>query len=144
MPKLAKGALVRLDTAKCFTTEQGGQRRFPLTNHYNDKQGIVEASRPVTGEETAAWYEEKYQATIDAKAKGEDTFSINFDDGGESRLPPQSKLVPIHRDRTYQVLRARTRVRLGWDNPTGGLTKILCTHTGEEVYVKREFLEVVG
>ena len=130
MPKLAKGALVRLDIAKCFTTEQGGQRRFPLINWYSDEQGIVEARRPITREETAVWYDSDASKGINS--------------AGESHLPPQSKLVNLYRDRTYQVLRARARVRLGWGNPIGGLTKILCTHTGEEVYVKREFLEVVG
>jgi len=62
---------------------------------------------------------------------------------GETKLPPQSTYVPLHRDRVYQVLRARCRVRLGWGNPTPGLAKILCTQSGEETYVKRTHLEVI-
>ena len=128
-PKIAKGCLVRLDPKKCFTTSQGGDLRFPLTNYLNDERGTVESSRPVTHEETQAWY------ASDA--------SKGMDSAGESKLPPQSRLVLLHRDRTYQVLRARCRVRLGWGNPTGGLTKVICTHTGEETYVKSALLEVV-
>jgi len=127
--KISKGALVRLNVAKCFTEEQGGQLRFPLTNYDCDERGIVRSSRPTTRKEQDAWY------NTDA-AKG-------MDSAGESKLPPQSYAVTIHRDRVYTVLRARARVRLGWGNPQGGFTKILCTETGEETYIKRHLIEVV-
>ncbi len=127
--KLSKGCLVRLDPQVCFTKKHGGGLQYPRTNYLNDERGTVESSRPVTPEETKAWY------ASDA--------SKGMNSAGESKLPPQSAYVLLHRDRTYQVLRARCRVRLGWGNPTPGLTKILCTHTGEETYVKRELLEVV-
>ncbi len=129
MTKLAKGTLVKLNDQVCFTTTQGGGRRFPLSNYANDEAGIVESRRPVTAEETAAWY------ASDA--------SKGMNDAGETRLPPQSKYVPLRRGNVYQVLRARCRVRLGWGNPTPGMAKILCTQTGEETYIKRELLEVV-
>ena len=128
MTKIAKGVLVRLNPAVCFTEKQGGGRRFPLTNHLNDERGTVESRRPVTAEETAAWY--------DSDA------SKGMDSAGESKLPPQAYTVLLHRDRVYTVLRARASVRLGWGNKTGGLAKILCTETGEETYVKRELIEV--
>ena len=127
--KLAKGALVRLDEAKCFTTQQGGGRRYPLTNYANDEAGTVESRRPVTPEETAAWY------NSDA--------SKGMTSAGETKLPPQSRYVPLHRGRIYQVLRARCRVRLGYGNPTPGMAMILCTESGESTYVKRELLEVI-
>ncbi len=126
--KISKGALVRLNVAKCFTTAQGGGLRYPLTNYANDEAGTVQSSRPVTAEETAAWY--------DSDA------SKGMNSAGESKLPPQSRSVTLHRDRVYTVLRARASVRLGWGNKTGGLTKILCTETGEETYVKRDLIEV--
>ena len=129
MTKLAKGALVKLNDQACFTTRQGGGREFPLTNYANDEAGIVESRRPVTAEETAAWY--------DSDA------SKGMNSAGETKLPPQSRYVALRRGRTYQVLRARCRVRLGWGNPTPGMAKILCTETGEETYVKRDLLEVV-
>ena len=128
--KIAKGRLVRLDPKKCFTASQGGGLRFPLTNHFNDERGTVESYRPVTPEETAAWY--------DSDA------SKGMDSAGETKLPPQSRTVILHRDRMYRVLRARCRVRLGWGNPTPGMAKILCTHTGEETYINRDLLEVVA
>ena len=129
MKKLAKGCLVRLDPKKCFTTNEGGGLDYPRTNYLNDQRGTVESSRPVTSEETEAWY------NSDA--------SKGMNSAGETKLPPQSARVLLYRDRVYQVLRARCRVRLGWGNPTPGLTKIFCTHTGEETYVKRGLLEVI-
>jgi len=127
--KLTKGCLVRLNSQKCFTTKQGGGLRFPLTNYLNDENGTVESSRPVTPEETRAWYNS-------AASKG-------MTDAGETKLPPQSTRITIHRNRVYQVLRARCRVRLGWGNPTPGMAKILCTESGEETYIKRELLEAL-
>ena len=144
MKKLSKGCLVRLDPNKCFTVKQGGGLRFPLSNGLNDDRGTVESSRPTTQEEQHQWRLGHRQEIKDARDAGEDTFHIAFDSAGESRLPPQSKLVLLYRDRTYQVLRARCRVRLGWGNPTPGLTKVLCTHTGEETYIKRDLLEVIS
>ena len=130
MNKIAKGTLVKLNDQVCFTTTQGGGRRYPLSNYANDEAGIVESRRPVTQEETDAWY--------DSDA------SKGMNSAGETKLPPQSRWVTLHRGRTYQVLRARCRVRLGWGNPTPGMAKILCTETGEEAYIKRELLEVVS
>ena len=129
MKKLAKGCLVRLDITKCFTTDQGGGLRYPITNYRNNELGVIESYRPVTPEETRSWY------ASDA-AKG-------MTDAGETKLPPQSAHVTLHRDTVYQVLRARCRVRLGWGNPTPGMAKILCTKTGEETYIKRHLLEVI-
>ena len=144
MKKLSKGCLVRLDPKKCCTTLHGGGLRFPLSNSFNDERGMVDSFRPTTPEEQESWNRDKRQKIKAASAAGEDTFHIAFDSAGESRLPPQSKLILLHKDRTYQVLRARCRVRLGWGNPTPGLTKILCTHTGEETYIKRDLLEVIS
>ena len=127
---IRKGCLVRLNPQKWFTTAQGGGLRFPLTNYASDEAGVVHSSRPVTAAETAAWY--------DSDA------SKGMNDAGESKLPPQASYVTLHKDKVYQVLRARAAVRLGWGNKTGGLTKILCTVTGEETYIKRELLEVVS
>ena len=129
MTKLAKGKLVKLDNNVCFTARQGGGRDYPLTNALNDERGTVETRRPITREETAAWY--------DSDA------SKGMNSAGESKLPPRSVGVTLYRDRVYQVIRARCRASLGWGNPTPGLAKILCTHTGEETYIKRELLKVV-
>jgi hypothetical protein len=129
MSTLRKGALVRLNVDRCFTEKFGGNLRYPRTNYSNDEAGTIQASRPVTAEETSAWY--------DSDA------SHGMDSAGESKLPPQSRQVTLHRDRTYQVLRARCRIRLGYGNATPGMAMLLCTHSGETAYVKRELLEVV-
>ena len=101
------------------------------------------ASRPTTPEERIAWREAKHAAIKEAAERGEDTFSIAFNDAGESRLPPRSISVPLPIDGIYVVERARCRVSLGWGNPTGGMAKILNTSNGEHAYVKRNMLRVV-
>ena len=129
MTKMKKGDLVRLNVDQCFTTSQGGGLRYPRANYAHDEAGTVRAARPVTPEETSAWYES------DA--------SKGMNDAGESKLPPQSVGVSLHKDRVYTVLRARCRVRLGYGNPTPGMAKILCTVTGNEAYIKRDLLSVI-
>ena len=101
------------------------------------------ASRPSTSEEREQWRKQKQNDIEEARKAGKDTFSIAFDDGGESRLPPQSVSIPLPVDRFYVIERARCRVRLGWGNPTGGMARILDTQNGEHAYVAREMLEVI-
>ena len=101
------------------------------------------ASRPSTHEDRELWREQKRKAIEQAHAAGEDTFSIAFDDGGESRLLPRAVSVPLPIDRIYVVERARCRVQLGWGNPTGGMARILDTQSGQYAYVAREMLEVI-
>ena len=101
------------------------------------------ASRPTTPEEQEEWRVQKRNDIKRAQERGEDTFHIAFNDAGESRLAPRSISVALPVDGIYIVERARCRVKLGWGNPTGGMTKILNTQTGEYAYVAREMLEVV-
>ena len=125
---MKKGDLVRL-SKKCFTAESGGTSRYPLSSYKNNEDKVVMARRPITENEMAEWYD-----SPDSKG---------MNDAGESRLPPQSVGVRLHADRVYPVLRARCRVRLGYGNPTPGLTKVMCTRTGQIAYVKRSLIEVV-
>ena len=101
------------------------------------------ASRPTSPEEQEEWRVQKRNDIKRAQERGEDTFHIAFNDAGESRLAPRSVSVTLPVDGIYIVERARCRVSLGWGNPTGGMTKILNTQTGEHAYVAREMLEVV-
>ena len=128
--KIKKGCLVRLNTSVCFTKDNGGLLKYPLTNHSNDENGYVAAHRPTTPDEERAWRSSEV--------------SKGLNDAGESKLPPRCTTILLRKDRLYEVLRARARIRLGWGNPTGGLTMILCTHTGEEAYVERTLLEVIS
>ena len=100
------------------------------------------ASRPTTPEEQEEWRVQKRDDIKRAQERGEDTFHIAFNDAGESRLAPRSVSVALPIDGIYIVERARCRVKLGWGNPTGGMTKILDTTTGECAYVPREMLKV--
>jgi len=83
----------------------------------------------MTEEERDAWYEKPGNR--------------GFDSAGESKLPPVSRPVMLHRERTYIVLRARARARLSYGNATPGLAKLLDTVTGDETYVKRHLVEVI-
>ena len=141
--KIRKGDLVRINEAVCFTAENGGCREWPLTTGRNDENRVIQGRYIRTAEDDRKWREAKRKATEEAMARGEDTFSINFNDAGESRLPGVSVLVDIPAGRVYEVLRARCRAHLSYGNPTPGLMKILDTETGREVYVKREYMEAV-
>ena len=140
---MRKGDLVKLNPETCFTKQQGGGREFTLTNTAQDEAGIVEGTRPTTSEEKDNWYKSQRETIAKAKEAGKDFFSIAFDSAGETRLPPQTYWIPLHRDHYFQVLRARARVYVGW-HMQGGMTKVLCLSSGEECYVKREYLMVVS
>lgn len=99
--------------------------------------------RPSTIEEKEAWRQSRRDAIAEARAQGEDTFHIAFDDGGESRLPPRTTQIRMPIDGEFIIERARCRVALGWGNPEPGMARILNPKTGEHSFVKREMLEVV-
>jgi len=127
---MRKGNLVQLNVATCFSKRNGGELTWSLGTMDDDDNGLVQASRPTTPKERDEWY------SSDA--------SRGMNDAGETKLPPQSTSVKLRRDMCYMVLKARCRVSLGYGNPVPGLVKVLDTETGEQVYLKRELVEVVS
>ena len=112
--------------------------------HYDDSvDDTVNANYHVSREDTERWYEEKHRAIREAAERGEDTFDLAFDSGGESRLPPQGGYVSLHRGTAYRVLRARCRESFSYHNATGGWTKLLHLESGREVFFKMDKLEKV-
>ena len=106
-------------------------------------EDTIRANYHCTREDTERWYEDKRRATEEAMARGEDTFHINMDSGGESRLPPRGGYASLHRGTAYRVLRARCRESFSYHNATGGWTKLLDLNTGREVFIKMTKLEKV-
>ena len=106
-------------------------------------QDTVSANYHVTRRDTEQWYADKRRATEEAMAKGEDTFHINMDSAGESRLPPRGGSASLHRGTAYRVLRARCRESFSYHNATGGWTKLLHLESGREVFFKMDKLEKV-
>ena len=141
--KIRKGDLVQVNEAMCFTAENGGEREWPLTNRRDDDARIIRGRYIATADDDRKWREAQNKRIEEAKARGEDTFSISFNDGGESRLPGVSVMVNIPAGRVYEVLRSRCRAYLSYGNPTPGLMKLLDTEIGREIYVKRELMEKV-
>ena len=141
--KIRKGSLVRVNEAACFTVENGGERKWPLFHRRDDDNRVIHGRYICTAEDDRKWREDKRKATEAAIAAGQDPFSINFNDAGESRLPGVSARVDIPAGRVYEVLRARCQAHLSYGNPTPGLMKILDTEIGREVYVKRELMEAI-
>ena len=133
--KMRKGDLVKLDPNNPEISDILG-----WSNH----GGTYIASRPTTPEEREEWNKQRSEEIRIARENGEDTFSIAFNDAGESRLAPRSVSVHLPVDGTYVVERARCRVHLGWGQPTGGMTKILDTKTGNHAYVYRDMLKVIS
>lgn len=114
-----------------------------FANQWGDEIETVRASYHCTAKDTSEWYADRNRAVEEAKAKGEDTFSIVMDCAGESRLPPLGGVVDLYRGTAYRVLRARCRESFSYHNATGGWTKLLDLNTGREVYVKMTKLEKV-
>jgi len=141
--KIRKGDLVRVNEAICFTQQNGGTRPYPLYNGRDDQNRVIRGRYIRTADDDLTWREEKRKATEEAIAAGKDTFSINFNDAGESRLPGVSVMVDIPAGRVYEVLRSRCRAYLSYGNPTPGLMKLLDTQSGREIYVKRDYMEAV-
>lgn len=125
--KISKGSLVRLNASVCFTTTNGGMRKYPMTNSYNDDRGTVEGTRVPAREEIEAWYDSDASKGIDC--------------AGETKLPPTAYSVAIHKDRIYTVVRARCAGHWSYRRQPGQAL-ILDTETGHEIYVKRDLLEV--
>jgi len=137
--KISKGGLVKLDIAKCFTKSQGGNLQLPLCDYASDKAGIVKSRRPTTAIERRRW--DEIQRLAAAARTGEDFFSnAVYDQKKEG--PQYHQYVSLYSDKVYQVLIARCRVKIGGATYLG-MTKILCTETGEETYIKHNLLEVV-
>jgi hypothetical protein len=97
----------------------------------------------LTADEIEDWRIDKREATKEAREKGEDTFHINFDSAGESRLAPQHAYQELNPDMVYEILRARCRVPCGYHMESGQV-KILDTETGRILYCDRAALVVVG
>jgi len=126
--KFAKGNLVRLNRAVCFTTRNGGEREFVLTNGLNDDRLTVETLRPATDEEREEWRNSPA--------------SRGMTSGGETKLPPQTTSSIVHADDVLILERARCRPLLGWSRRSG-MAQVLNTNTGESTFIKRELLETV-
>ena len=125
---LRKGDLVRLSPAACFTEKHGGSLEYPLTNYLNDERGTVEGVRIATEEDARAWRNSE--------------LSNGLTSAGETKLPPTAVTVNLHRDRAYTILRARCRPEWGYRKHSG-MAMVLCTVTGEAVYIKRDLLEKI-
>ena len=126
---MRKNDLVKLNKALCFTANNGGERRFPLTNSGCDDRGIVEGTRIATEEDVERWRNSD-------SAKG-------MTSAGETKLPPTAYSVSVKADRIYTLLRARCRPVWSYRQHPG-MALVLDTETGKEIYVKRELLEVVA
>ena len=140
--KLKKGGLARINEAAAFTKYSGGTRRFPHHNWDTDERRILQGSYRLTNKQQDEWYDRQREKIKEARAKGEDTFSIAFDDAGESRLPPQNGYVELEAGKVYQVLRARMRAKIGY-HVRSGYMMVLDPESGYEVMVPRKYMEAV-
>ncbi len=98
--------------------------------------------RKITEAEREEWRDAKRAATEAARAAGEDTFHINFDCAGESRLPPTT----VRRDTLageFTVVRARAAGYNGYYNPITGCCVVVDTD-GVEWFAHRHDTHVVA
>ena len=140
--KIKKGGLARINEAEAFTDRSGGSRQHPHDNWDTDERRVLRGSFRLTNEQQQEWRDRKREQIKEARAKGEDTFSIAFDDAGESRLPPRNGYVDLKAGKVYHVLRARMRAHIGY-HVYPGYMMVLDPESGYEVMVPRKFMEAV-
>ena len=133
---MRKGDLVRLNVDTCFTKKNDGKLTWPLSNRHNDDLGIVRGFYKLTYEQQQDWY----KRLRDDVAAGRD---VGYDSAGESKLAPKEGSYRVMKGEIYYVVRARAQATSNY-RKVGGLTKILDTKTGREVYIKRDLLEVIA
>ena len=97
--KIRKGGLVQLN-------ERAVARAEKLVRYSGETPAIWGKSK-FTQADAEAYRADIQKQLAEAKAAGEDTWSITMRDDGESRLPLTSTNVRIYPGRAYQVLRAR-------------------------------------
>ena len=73
---------------------------------------VSDGWRRLTHEEQRAWYAQHHE---DVKA-GRD---VPYDSAGESKLAPRDAYIPLHADRTYEVVRGRVNAPYGWSSEKG-------------------------
>ena len=132
--KIRKGGLVQLNAAAVARAER-------LTAYNNEDPAIWGKSK-FTQADAEAYRADIQKQLAEAKAAGEDTWSITMRDDGESRLPPTSTPVRIFPGQVYQVLRARCVGSWNYRRHPGQCL-ILDTRTGREVYIPRDYVEAV-
>ena len=132
--KIRKGGLVQLN-------ERAVARAEKLVRYSGETPAIWGKSK-FTQADAEAYRADIQKQLAEAKAAGEDTWSITMRDDGESRLPPTSTPVRIYPDRAYQVLRARCVGSWNYRRHPGQCL-ILDLETGREVYVPRDYVEAV-
>ena len=135
------GNTVRLNNKVCFTTKNGGERRFPLSNSYCDDRGVIEGTRYTTESERVSWQNRLNEDITSGKEMWHDC-------AGEPRMAPRCTSVAMARDLDYLVVRARCAPVLGY-HKYSGMTLVrnaLPLNEGVrcEFYVKRILLEVVN
>ena len=134
MKKDRKGGLVKLN-------EVAVARANKMVEYSGETPAIWGKSK-FTEADARAYRADIQKQLAEAKAAGEDTWSITMRDDGESRLPPTSMNVRIYPGRAYQVLRARAVGHWNFHRHPGQCL-ILDLETGREVYVPRNYVEAV-
>ena len=108
----------------------------PTTRARLERQ--IDCWRRATAEDSEKWYAAKRKAIDEARAKGEDTFSIAMDDGGEPRLPPQDIYIKAEHGMYVQIVKGRTRARRGYYDVSNCAEVML--PSGEIGFIEKKWL----
>lgn len=93
-----------------------------------------EGWRRTTPGERQGWYDKLHEEVRAGRDQP-------YDSAGETRLAPQDAYVPMHRDRTYEVVRGRVNAPYGYSSMKG-CCLIQDMLTGEQFFCKRAALEL--
>lgn len=93
---------------------------------------VSDGWRRLTHEERQAWYAQHHE---DVKAGR----ALPYDSAGESQLAPQDAYIPLHADRTYEVVRGRVNAPFGYGSAKGSC-EIVDMLDGTRFFCKRAAL----
>ena len=133
--KIRKGGLVKLNAV-------GVERAEQLVRYNSGDAPAIWGKSKFTADDAEAYRADIQKQIAEAKAAGEDTWSITMRDDGESRLPPTSTTVRIFPGQAYHVLRARCVGSWSYRRHPGQCL-VLDVATGREVYIPRDYVEAV-
>jgi hypothetical protein len=133
---MRKGDLVKFNKDNKHVQDEIDRSSFEVISTFR-------TTRPTTLEEKEEWRTDRRQALDDAITAGEDTFSIAFNDAGESRLCPDSTVVDLPIENVFIVEKARCKHPTSTGRFASGFVKIIDTTSGESTYVRKETLEVI-
>tara|TARA_B100001094_G_scaffold328085_1_gene387670 strand:- start:929 stop:1330 length:402 start_codon:yes stop_codon:yes gene_type:complete len=97
--------------------------------------------RRATSVDKDNWHEAKRKRSAEAEARGESTFLIHMDEGGEPRLSPRDVYLDFALGDVVHIVRGRCSAELGYHNVRNCAQVLL--PSGELGFIEKKYLAPV-